>query len=317
MAGQFTWTYDVASGVYKSREISDNLRFAAIADTKIMQFVRTEPGFGKKKGETMTIERIRNITVPTSAVLSESIKIPVDQFLMSSIPITIQEYGRAVEFTSLANDLSKFDLERPIQRKLKDQMKLILDVTAAAAFKTAKIIFIPTSLTGGTWDTDGTPSTQALQNLTVQHMGVIRDYMQDTIHVPPYEGDDYIGLCSTKALRGIKNDPDFAFWRQYLQPGDVLFNSEVGRVETIRCIEINYTSSLSNAKGLASILGEALIFGEDGVVMIEVETPDLRAAIPGDFGRSKAVAWYGVLAFGIVWDTANDGEARVIRVTSS
>ena len=37
MAGQFTWTYDVDSGVYKSREISDNLRFAAIADTKVMQ----------------------------------------------------------------------------------------------------------------------------------------------------------------------------------------------------------------------------------------------------------------------------------------
>ena len=317
MAGQFTWSYDVDSGVYKSREISDNLRFAAIADTKVMQFVRTEPGFGKKKGETMTIERIRNITVPGSAVLTEGTRIPVDQFLMSSVPITIQEYGRAVEFTSLANDLSKFDLEKPIQRKLKDQMKLILDVTAMAAFKLAKVCFYATSLTGGTFTVNGTPGGQALQNMTVAHMGVIRDHMQDTLHVPPYEGDDFIGLMSTKALRGIKNDPDFAFWRQYLKPGDVLFNSEVGKVETIRCIEINYTSTLSKSIGAAGIAGEAIIFGEDGVVMIEVETPDLRAAIPGDFGRSKAVAWYGVLAFGLVWDTGNDGEARVYRVTST
>ncbi len=282
-----------------------------------MQFARVEPGFGKKKGETMTIERIRNIAVPGSAVLSETTKIPVDQFLMSSVAITIQEYGRAVEYTSLSNDLSKFDLEKPVQKKLRDQMGLILDVACAASFKTAKVCAIPTSASAITWDTDGTPSTPAISNVTVAHLGIIRDYMQDTLHIPPYEKDDFMGLFSTKALRGIKSDPDFQYWRQYLQPGDVLFNSEVGKIETIRTVEVNYTSSLANNKGTGSVLGEAIIFGEDGVAMIEVETPELRLAIPGDFGRSKGVAWYGVLAFGPVWNTANDGEARIIRITSS
>ena len=77
-----------------------------------------------------------------------------------------------------------------------------------------------------------------------------------------------------------------------MRPGDVLFNSEVGMVEQIRWIEINNTSALSNSKGVAGVLGEGLVFGDDGVALAEVETPELRAAIPGNFGRYQAVAWY-------------------------
>ena len=80
---------------------------------------------------------------------------------------------------------------------------------------------------------------------------------------------------------------------------------------------MNHTNALSGSKGSGSVLGEALIFGDDAVTMAIVEDPELRAAIPADFGREKAVAWYGVLEFGLVWDTSSDGEARVIRVTSA
>ena len=41
-----------------------------------------------------------------------------------------------------------------------------------------------------------------------------------------------------------------------------------------------------------------------------------RAGLPEDFGRSKSVAWYGILKFDIPWDTANVGEAKSIHVTS-
>ena len=315
--GTFTWAFDAPSGTYKNSAISSKLRYAAIAEAKMMQFVKAEPGFGKHMGQTLNIYRWKNITVPTSAVLDENTKIPIDTLSMSSTSITIQELARGVEYTSLSQDLSKFDPESGAQKKLKDQMKLVLDSLAATAFKTAKVIFQPTSLTGGTWTTNGTPSVSALSNATIDHCGIIRDYMTDTLNVPYYCGEEYVGLASTKFLRGIKNDPNFIEWRKYIQPGDVLFKSEVGKVEGIRFVEVNNTAALSNSKGASGVLGEAVIFGDDGVAMIELQTPELRAAIPGNFGLQKAVAWYGQLAFGLVWDTANSGEARVIRVTSS
>ncbi len=42
---QFTWEFDVADGVLKNHALSAKIREAAIAQTKFLQFVETEPGF--------------------------------------------------------------------------------------------------------------------------------------------------------------------------------------------------------------------------------------------------------------------------------
>jgi len=315
MAGQFTWTYDAPDGVYKSHAMSNKLRYAAIAEAVFTTHARPEPGFGRKKGDTVTITRTANLAIPTDAAFAEGEKVPIDTFAMSTTSITVEQLARGVEYNDLAQQLSTFDLEQPIQKVLRNQMKLVLDTKAATAFKSAAIKFVPTTLSGGSFET--TLGTTALVNLNVDLCGVIRDYLTDTIHAPFATGNRYIGIGSTKALRGIKSDPLFLQWRQYIRPGDVLMNSEVGEVEQIRWVECNYTSSLSNTKGSGSVLGEAVVFGDDAVAMIEASTPELRAAIPANFGLDKSVAWYGVLAYGIVWETAIDGEARIIHVTSA
>ena len=317
--GAFTWEGSFATGVLKSHALSKELRYAAVAEFEVAQFCRAEPGFGRKMGDTITITKIKNIAVPDSATLSEHEDIPIDTLSIGTTGITVSALGRGVEYTSLADELSFFDLKTPIQKKLRDQLAQVNDNLAATAFKTTYVVVTPTSATGVDWQTDGSANETATHNITVAHCGVIRDYMKDTLYVPPYEKGNYIGLGSTKLLRGIKNDPDFQQWRQWLRPGDVLFNSEVGMVEQIRWIEINNTTALANNKGSGSTtLGEGLVFGDDGVALAEVQTPELRAAIPGNFGRYQAVAWYGVLAYGLIWNaTATAGEARVIFITSA
>ncbi len=311
----FTWQFDAPSGVYKSHAMSRRLYEAALEETKFMDFVRPVEGFGKKMGDTVTLTRIANITEPTSAVLQEGVRIPEDEFSMSTYAITVEELGRAVPFTSFAEDLSEFDLQNPIQRKLKSQWGLVMDTLAATAFKTAKVKYIPTASTAGTFDTDGTASTQATNNLNFYHVEQIRDYLYDTLLCAPYAGDDYVGIFRTLALRGLKDDSHYEVWHQYTDP-QAKYNGEVGRIEKVRFIETNHANALAK-KGLNSMLGEGVIFGEDPVAMAEVLSPELRASMPEDFGRAKAVAWYAILKFAIVWDTANAGEARIVHVTSS
>lgn len=314
----FSWTYDAPTGVYKNNKLSEKLRDAAIAETKFMQFVNPEPGYGKKMGESINIVRVSNIAEPTNGRLSESLKIPEDNLTVTTVAITVSEWGRAVPYTSLSEDLGKFDVSNMIQRELRKQMSLVMDKSAASAFKStsAKVCAIPTGVAALTFDTDGTPSTAASVNLNVYHVEQIRDYMFNTLHVPPYEGDDYICLVSTKAKRGLMSDPAFELWHKYTDP-EAKYNSEVGRLENIRFIESGNSNALSGAIGTGSVLGEAVFFGEDAVAMAVAEDPHLRLAIPGDYGRQKGVAWYGILEFGVVWDTANAGEARIVRLTSS
>lgn len=311
----FQWTFDAPTGVFKNHDLSDRLRVAAIAETKFMQFVRPEPGYGKKMGESITITRVSNIAEPTNGRLAENQRIPEDEIVLTTIAITVTEWGRSVPFTSLTQDLAIFDIENIIQRKLRDQMALVMDGAAADAFQTAQVKAIPDGISSIVFDTDGVASTTATVNMNVFHVEQIRDFMFSTLFVPPLEGDDYIGLVSTKAKRGIISDPAWEQWHKYTDPSNK-FNSEIGRLENIRFVEINNTNALSGSLGSGSVLGEALVFGEDSVVMAVAEDPELRAAIPQDFGRQKSVAWYGILEFGIVWDTATAGEARIVHVTS-
>jgi len=117
-------------------------------------------------------------------------------------------------------------------------------------------------------------------------------------------GEDYCGIFRTLALRGIKRDPAWEEWKKYTDPM-AKFNSEVGRMENIRLKETNHANALAKV-GTGSVLGEGVVFGDDPVVLAEAMTPE-----------SKAVAWYGILAFGEVFDTANAGEARIIHVGSA
>jgi len=130
---------------------------------------------------------VKNITEPTSADLDELMRIPEDDFDLSTKAITVRELGRAVFFTSLALDLSEFSLENPIQNKLKEQMRLVLDTKAATAFKRAQIKYVPTGAASNNIATNGTPATSATANMSFFHVEEIRDYMYDTLQVPPYE----------------------------------------------------------------------------------------------------------------------------------
>lgn len=314
----FTWVLDAPSGVYKNHTLSNELRFAAIAEAKFMQFAKPESGYGRKRGESVTITRVAALTVPSNGRLSETDRIPEQELTVTTKSITVNEWGRAVPYTSLSEDLSKFNIENIVQRTLKDQLKITMDNAVAAAFKSTdvKVSAIPTGTSSIVFDTDGTPSTTALANLNVYHVEQIRDYMYSTLRVPPYEGDDYMAIVSTKAKRGLINDPNWEVWHKYTDPA-AKYNGEIGRLENIRFIESNNTSALSGSVGSGGVLGEAVFFGSDAVAMAVVEDPELRLAMPGDFGRQKAVAWYGILDFGIVWDTANAGESKIVKLVSA
>lgn len=313
----FTWTFDAPSGVYKSHALSKKLYEAGLAETHFLEFVRPVEGFGRKRGDTITLVRIAagSVAEPASAVLNESQRIPEDTYSLSTVAITVSEYGRAVPYTSLAEDLSEFDIENPIQSRLMEQQKLVMDSAVAAAMNAAKVCYVPTGAAAGTFSTNGTPAASATANWNVYHIETISDYMYDTLFVPPYSGDDYVAIVRTLGIRGIMRDPAWQQWKIYTTP-EAKANGEVGRIENMRFVKTNHNNALGKV-GTSSVLGQGVVFGKDATAMAEVITPELRAAIPGDFGRSKSVAWYGLLAFGNIWDTGNAGEAKIVRVTST
>lgn len=314
MASQFSWVFDAPTGTYKSHYLSERLYEQALAESVFMDHVTPIPAFGKRMGDTVTLTRIRQLTEPSNARLDELERIPEDTLSLTTTAITVSEWGRSVPFTSFSDDLSKYNIENAVQKMLKNQLKLVLDSAVATTMKTVKIKYAPTGDATNSISTTGIFGATATANMNMFHVEEIRDFLYDTLRAPAAVGEDYVGIFRTLGLRGIKRDPSWEEWHKYSDPM-AKFNGEVGRIEGVRFIETNHAQALGKV-GTASVLGEGIVMGADFTVMVETLTPELRAKLPEDYGRSKGVAWYGQFEFGLVWDTGNAGEAKAVHVGS-
>ena len=305
-----SWTFDAPTGVYKDHALSSRIREAAISDAQFMRFARPETGFGKGKGQSITITRVFPLALAQR--VTELDRLPSGRPAISTTSITVSEWGFKIPVTQFEKHLTHYDLTNQYQRVLRDQMKLTMDDMVADAFKTTPIKYVPQT-TGPTITTNGTMGATANANLAISDLREIHDYLHGTLKAPKYRNGKYVGILSTKAARGIKNDPEYKDWQAPTGSGPFL-DARLRDVEGFILIETNNFDSLSNTLGTSSVLGEAVFFGEDGVALATVDEPELRAGIPEDLGRFRDVGWVGTLEAGIVWEIA--ANARVVHVGS-
>lgn len=92
----------------------------------------------------------------------------------------------------------------------------------------------------------------------------------------------------------------------------MIHNGEIGRYENVRFVEQTNIakSAWSQAKS-----DWAFFFGEDTVAEGIVIPEEMRGKIPSDYGRSKGIAWYGLLGFGITQTAA--AQARIVKWDSA
>lgn len=305
------WVWDAPSGVYKNHALSKNIRKQAIADTQFMKFVKPEPGYGKGRGENITITRV--LKLPLANTVSEQDRLPSGRPAIQTKSLTVHEWGFKLEMTEFEKNLTHFDITNTYQKLLRDQISLTMDKMVADALKTTLYKFIPVT-TGGVFDTDGTPNTEADRNLNIDDLRQIHDRLRGTLKVPFFRGGRYVGILSTKAARGLKNDSEYKDW---LAPtsSDPMRSGKLADVEGFSLFETNATDSLVENLGASSILGEAVFFGDDAGFLAIISNPELRAGIPEDLGRFRQTGWVGTLEAGLTWETA--ALSRVIHVTSS
>ena len=304
------WTFDAPSGVYKNHALSARIREAAIADTQFMRFARPESNFGKGRGQSVTITRI--FPLSKAQRVAEMDRLPSGRPNIDTLDITVSEWGFKIPMTEFEKNLTHFDLTNQFQRLLRDQIRLTMDDMVATAFKSTPIKYVP-GTSGATITTNGVPGATANANLSIADLRNIHDYLRG-LKVPKYRNGKYVGILSTKAARGIKNDPEYKDWQAPTTSGP-LMDGRLRDVEGFMLFETNHDDALDNALGTGAVLGEAVFFGEDAVALATVDEPELRAGIPEDLGRFRDVGWVGTLEAGLVWDLPS--YARCIHVTSA
>jgi N4-gp56 family major capsid protein len=307
-----SWIYDALDGVYKNHHLSSDIREQVAPDAIFAQFLDPVRGFGKGKGATVNIFRV--LQLPLAGKVDELDNLPTGRAAVQQVSKTVSEWGFAIDMTSLEEDLTFFDIRNKQQRMLRDQMSLTMDVMSADALKTTPILATATSTTALTMETDGVESNQAISNLTVAHLRQLHDYFRQTLKCPKFRNNKYVGLLSTRAARGLKNDPEWKDWQAPTGSGPFM-DGLIRDIEGFMLYESNHDFALDDTIGLAGICGEAVFFGADAGFFATVEDPELRAGLTTDLGRKRQLGWYGTIEAGLTWDVA--ATARTIHLTST
>ena len=306
------WAWDAPAGVYKNHALSGKIRQEAIADVQFMKFLRPEPGYGKRKGESITITRI--LKLPIAGRVSEIDRLPVGRPTIETKQVTVSEWGFKLEMTDFEKNLTHYNPTNQYQKLLRDQMSLTMDKMAADALKTTPYLYIPVT-TGGVFETDGDATQQADKNIDISALRDIHDRLHGTLKTPKFRNGKYIGILSTRAARGIKNDPEYKDWLAPTTSDPLRSGQMLKDIEGFQLFETNHFDALSNGVGASSVMGEAIFFGDDPGFLAVVDEPELRTGIPEDLGRFRQTGWVGTLEAGLTWENAN--QARVIFATSS
>lgn len=309
------WTYDAPMGVYRNHKLSNKIRREALAKTVFMRYLNPEPGFGKKDGESLTITRI--LRLPLANRVGETDRLPAGRPPIETKQVKVSEWGFKVPMTQFETDLTYYDLPAEIENVLRDQIELTMDVMAADAFKLTPIKYVPMS-TGFNLDTDGSATGVSDRNMGVSDLRAIHDYMSGTLKIPPFANGRYVGILSTKAARGIKNDPDYKDWFAPTT-SDPLVSGDLKDIEKFTLIETNNygyeRDALDNSAGTSLTTGEAVFFGADAAGILEIQAPEIRMGPKEDLGRFYEIGWVGKVESFLTWEKASLG--RVIHVTSN
>lgn len=307
-----SWTFDAPTGTYRNFALSRDIRREAIADTVFMKFLRPEPGYGKRKGESITITRLNKL--PLAQRISEVDRIPSGRPPISTKTVTVSQWGYKIPVTEYEKNLTHFDIMNPFQAALRDQIALTMDKMAADAFKLTPVKYVPT-VTGGTFTTNGSPTGAGVsgRNLGVQDLRRLHDYLHGDLKAPSYRNGKYVGILSTKAARGLKNDPEYKDW---IAPtsSEPLLTGRLKDIEGFALFETNHFDALDNTAGTSLTTGEAVFFAADAAGLLKIADPELRMGMPEELGTFQEVGWVGTLEAFLVEERAS--QARVIHVTS-
>src|SRR5882762_9853241 len=238
---------------------------------------------------------------------------PETGFTVIQHSLKVTEAGNSVPYTGKLTDLAKQDVISIIDKTLKDDARKYFDIEAYLQMKStplrAQAATTGTSTTAIVLNTNGTAPSLNNIALGTGHIKAFGDTMKER-NIPAYIMDDYVSISHPSTYRGFKNTLETL--HQYTETGLAhIFNGEIGRYESFRFIEQTFIpkggafnstpydpwsgTAAPWANGLSSW---AFHLGADTVTEAICVPEEIRAKIPGDFGRSKGIAWYYLGGFG-------------------
>lgn len=306
MPGQ-VWQTNSLGGFMFSANLSRKLRTALQPMTRFRQFCDAREAFGLGKGDTFNWNVYSDVA-SQGGTLQETLQMPETNFTITQASLTINEYGNSVPFTKKLDDLSEHPVTEIIHKVLKNDARKALDTGAYNQFAATQLTAVGTDATTVEFTVDGVPDSNNNSAMLRAHIREISDELVER-DIPTFDGVNYFCIGRPRTFRSFKTELEGV--HQYVSEGwHVVMNGEKGRYEGIRFVEQTNIAAVSNfsTNGASD---EAFFLGADTVVEAIAIPEEIRGKIPTDFGRSRGIAWYALLGYGIVHTVA--AQSRIIK----
>ncbi len=329
MAGQL-FSVNSLGGFLASFNLSKELRMGVQATSKFRQFADVKDAFGKvqKTGQTFTWDAVP-MMARASRALTETNTIGQGNMTVLQSTLTMNERGYSVPYTEFLESLAMVSVRQPIMKVLKYDAMVDIDCLTHQQFNKTPLRVVSTS-SADTAFTITTNSTATATNTTLVskiNVRAIVDGMKGR-NIPYYTQSEYYAIGRPSGLRLLKSDMEGI--QQYTETGFAMIkNGEIGRYNDTRFVEQTVVpvggaadtttfdpfTDTGDAWNTAGSGDWVFFFGEDTVCEAVHTEEEIRAKIPDDYGRSKGVAWYALLGFGITHTDVT--QARILKFDSA
>lgn len=332
MSGQL-WAVNSLGGFYSSYNLSKELRDGVQATSKFRQFCDVRDAFGKvtRHGQTFTWDTVPMMS-RASRALVETNTIGQGNHTVYQGTLTMNECGFSVPFTEMLESMSEFTVKQPIMKVLKYDAMCYIDSLAHQQFNKTALRGAATATADSiSLTTNSTATVTSSFAMSSAALKSIVDTLKER-NVPYYSDRDYFAIARPKGLRQLKNQLESI--HQYTDDGlEMIMNGEIGRYENTRFVEqtvipaggaadsttFDQFTDTADAWNVSSGVGDwVFVFGADTVCEAVHTEEEIRAKIPDDYGRSKGIAWYALVGYGITHNDSNNvAQQRILKYDSA
>lgn len=329
MAGQL-WAVNSLGGFYYALNLSKDLRQGVQATAKFRQFADITDAWDKvtRSGQTFTWDTYPMMTRGNRALV-ETATIPQSQHTILQATLTMSERGNSVPYTGMLEAMSQFNVRQPIMKVLKYDAQCDIDSLVFTEFNKTPLRVVSTNSadTAFTLTTNSTATATNTTKISKINVRAIVDGLKGR-NIPYYSDNSYFYIARPESLTLLKSDIESV--HQYTDSGlTMIMNGEIGRYWETRFVEqtsvpaggaadsttFNAFTDTADAWNTAGSGDWGFFLGSD-TVCEAVHTPEeIRAKIPDDYGRSKGIAWYALLGYGITH--TNVVQARIAKFDSA
>lgn len=331
MSTSVNWETPSQGGYMYSDELSDTLRTSLQPMCRVRQLCEPDPGAmdkGLHKGDKYRWNIYSDLATQGRRITEQQV-MPETSGTVRQAELTVHEYGNSVAVTGLVTALAKHDVYAVVDKQLKNDARKALDIAPFEEFRQTPLRVAPTggtSTTAVTVTENGATGTTNNVALGSGHVKAIVDEMRER-DIPGNRGDDYVCLSHVTTFRPLMNELESI--KQYTSEGLAdIYSGERGRYEGCRFIEqtflpkggANDSTTFDPYSGVSDAWNNgksswAFFMGGDTCQEAIVIPEEIRAKIPGDYGRSYGMAWYFLGGFGLTHTHPHD--ARVLMWDSA